>query len=298
MKSVVFLCCALVAIGLAHAEDSVSPLSSDQQAIRKNAEAFVAAFDNGDAKAVAALWAENGEMSLDGEAVAVGREQVAAKYAEYFEQNPGAKIEIRIDTIDTPGPNMAVERGQSEVINDEDESVVDAYRLVYTKQDDTWLIASADVQQEVIEPPFDWKAELGFLVGKWTMTEGDWTVNTEFEWIPGGNFLRRSFSVNDGQEEVRTGVQIIGWDAREQAITSWTFGTDGGHGRGWWSRDGNQWLIEIEGVSPEGEVLSVDNVITILDDNTFRWQSTNRSVEGVKVEDTDPVRVTRVSSTE
>jgi hypothetical protein len=39
---------------------------------------------------VAALWAESGEMSLDGEAIAAGREQVEAKYAEYFEQNPGA----------------------------------------------------------------------------------------------------------------------------------------------------------------------------------------------------------------
>jgi hypothetical protein len=182
------------------------------------------------------------------------------------------------------------------VINDDDDSVVDAYRLVYTRQDDQWLIVSADVQQRMIELPYDWKEELGFLVGKWKASEGDWSVTTEFEWVPGGNFLKRTFSIQDSGQEAQTGVQIIGWDVREQTITSWTFGADGGHGRGWWSQDGKQWFVETEGVSPTGEALTANNIITVLDDNTFRWQSTGRSIAGVKLEDTEPVRVTRVAS--
>jgi len=271
-------------------------LSPDQQAIKVNAEAFVAAFDKGDAKAVAALWAENGEMSLDGETIAEGRGQVESRYAEYFEENTGAKIDVHIDSIRVVSPTLAIERGHSEVFNDDDDTVVDAYRLVYTKQDDAWLIASADVQLEVVEPPYDWKADLGFLVGEWTATEGDWSVTTKFRWVPGGNFLLRTFTINDGEEEVRTGVQLIGWDARERSVTSWTFGTDGGHGRGWWSPEDNQWLVEIEGVSAQGEVVSANNVITVLDDNTFRWQSTDRSVAGVSLEDTEPITVKRVAS--
>ena len=75
------------------------------------------------------------------------------------------------------------------------------------------------------------------------------------------------------------------------------FGTDGGHGRGWWSRhDDHQWLIESEGVSAEGEIVTTTNIITMLDNDSFRWQSTNRSVEGVSLPDTDSVRVNRVRS--
>jgi hypothetical protein len=158
------------------------------------------------------------------------------------------------------------------------------------------VIASADIQLEVIEPPYDWKADLGFLVGEWTATEGDWSVTTKFRWVPGGNFLLRTFTINDGEEEVRTGVQLIGWDARERSVTSWTFGTDGGHGRGWWSPEDNQWFVEIEGVSAQGEVITASNVITVLDDNAFRWQSTDRSVAGVRLEDTEPITVKRVIS--
>lgn len=84
-----------------------------------------------------------------------GREQVAAKYTEYFQQNHSAEIEVQIDSIRVLGPTLAVERGHSEVINDDDDSVVDAYRLVYTKQNDIWLIVSADVHvyQERVSSP-------------------------------------------------------------------------------------------------------------------------------------------------
>jgi uncharacterized protein (TIGR02246 family) len=293
---VLFAWCALVAISSTYAQEDSEQLSPDQQAIKKNAEAFVAAFEKGDAKAVAALWAENGEMSLDGETIAEGRDEVEARYAEYFKEDPGAKIDVHIDSIRVVSPTLAIERGYSEVFNDGDDTAVDAYRLVYTKQDGAWLIASADVQLEVVEPPYDWKADLGFLVGKWRATDGDWSVTTEFEWVPGGNFLKRTFTIKDGEEEIRTGVQVIGWDARERSVTSWTFGTDGGHGRGWWSPEGNQWFVEIEGVSPRGEEMTAHNIITVLDDNTFRWQSTNRSVAGVSLENTEPITVKRVAS--
>jgi uncharacterized protein (TIGR02246 family) len=297
MRIVFPILCLFVAIGCGFAQGNSAPvtLSPDQQAIRANAEAFVADFNKGDAKGVAALWTPEGEMSVDGEAIGVGREAIAAKYTEYFAANPKATIQVEIDTIRMLGPNMAVERGRSEVVDDEDDFVVDAYRLVHVKQDGKWLIATADVQQEVVEPPFDWKAELGFLAGKWKAEEGDWGVETEFEWVAGGNFLKRTFSIKDGDQEQRTGTQVIGWDAREQAITSWTFGAEGGHSRGWWSRHDNQWLIETEGVSAEGEIVNATNIITFLDDDNFRWQSTGRSIEGSPLPDTDSVRVTRVS---
>lgn len=296
MRIVSPILCAFIAIGCCLAQDNSPPakLSPDQQAIRASAEAFVAAFNQGDPEAVAALWTPAGEMSVDGEAVAVGREQIAAEYAKYFAANPDATIQVEIDTIRMLGPNMAVERGRSELINDEDDFVVDAYRIVHVKQDGNWLIATADVQQEVVEPPFDWKAELGFLVGKWKAEDGDWNVTTEIEWVPGGHFLKRTFSIKEGNAEQRTGVQLIGWDAREQAVTSWTFGTDGGHGRGWWSRHDTQWLVETEGTTAEGEIVTSKNILTILDEDNFRWQSTGRNIEGAPLPDTESVRVSRV----
>ena len=51
-------------------------LSPAQEAIKETAEAFVAAFNKGDAKAVATLWSEDGEMSVDGQNTATGRAEI------------------------------------------------------------------------------------------------------------------------------------------------------------------------------------------------------------------------------
>lgn len=273
--------------------DKPAALSADEQAIVKTAEAFVEAFNQADAKAVAALWTEDGEMSVDRENIATGRSEVESSYADFFVENPGVQISLHIESVRRLGRNMIVEKGVSEIINDESDDVVDSYTLVHVKQGEQWLIATADVQHTEVDN-FDWKAALGFLEGKWKAEEDDWRVETEFEWVSGGNFLKRTFAVYAGDEQQSSGVQVIGWDPLEQSVTSWTFGADGGNGRGWWVLDGDQWEITAEGVTAGGEVVTATNVVTIVDDDTFRWQSTDRSISGYALEPTDSVRVSRV----
>ena len=271
-------------------------LSPEQQLIRKHADAFVEAFNNADARAVAALWTPTGEMSVDGENIAKGRKDIEKSYADYFLANPGQSIRVTIESINLLGPKMAVEKGRSEIVNDNNETVVDAYTLIHVKEGDKWLIASADVQQELIESESDWKTELAFLEGKWKAETDGWNVDTTFEWVAGGNFLKRTFSVYNGEEVETTGVQVIGWDPINRSVTSWVFGSDGGHGRGWWTLDGIQWVIDSESTTAGGEIVTATNHITVLDQNTFRWQSTNRTIEGYELEDTDSIRVSRVKS--
>jgi uncharacterized protein (TIGR02246 family) len=294
----VFGLVALLA-GLVHAQEDkkaeTTKLSPSQQAIRKNAEAFVEAFNKADAKAVAALYTENAQMSVDGETIAEGRAAVEKAYAEYFKENPGTTISVTIDSIKVMGPNIVIEKGASQLTSS-DEPVLDAYTMVHVKQDGKWLTATADVAQRAAPPEFDWKQELGFLAGKWIAEEKDWSVETSFEWVAGGNFLKRSFEVTNGEQVESSGVQVIGWDPLEGAVTSWIFGSDGGHGRGWWLRDGEHWVIQSEGTTASGEILRATNVMTLLGKDEFRWQSTNRSLNGVALENTPSVRVRRVKA--
>ena len=295
-----WLGCAAIAliagIGLSgDAQDRLdaTALSADEQTVRQHAEAFVAAFNQADAEAVAALWAEDGEMSVDGETRSTGRREVEQAYSEFFAANPGVQISVHINSVRRLGPNMMIEKGVSEIMNDEADHIVDAYTLVHVRRDNQWLIATADVQQEVVDAP-DWRADLAMLEGKWQASEGAWRLETEYEWVANDNFLKRTFTVIADDQVERTGVQVIGWDPMEQTITSWMFSADGGHGRAWWIRDGNQWEITAEGVTPEGEQVTATNLITILSDDSFRWQSTNRSIGGYALDNTESIRVTRV----
>lgn len=290
-------CVTAVAQDSEKAQDSEnrSPLSADEQAVVKTAEAFVEAFNQGDAKSVAALWAEDGEMSVDRDNMATGRAQVEKAYADFFTENSGVQISVHIESMRRLGRNMIVEKGMSEVMNDDSDEFVDTYTLVHVKNGENWFIATADVQQQVVDH-FDWKSALAFLEGKWKAEDGKWRVETEFEWVSEGSFLKRTFAVYDGEQKQSSGVQVIGWDPLEESVTSWTFGSDGGHGRGWWVLDDDQWEVTAEGVTAGGDVLTATNVFTIVNDDTFRWQSTDRSIDGYALEPTDPVRISRVKS--
>ena len=268
-------------------------LTPEQTEIKKLTEQFVVAFNNGDAKTIASRWAENGEMNLDGEIIS-GRDAIEANFANFFTENPGLQISIHIESIKLLGPTAAIETGISEVVSDEDDSVVDTYTLVYAKNNNQWQIVRSEVQQTEVDA-FDWKQELGMLVGDWTSGDGDWRVETKFEWAPGGNFLKRTFEVFEGDQSVDAGIQIIGWDAVAGTVKSWMFHQGGGNGTGTWTRDDNQWVIECESTTAEGQAISSTNIFTILSDNDLRWQSTKRTVAGSAVEDTDSIRIQRVN---
>ena len=269
--------------------------SQDEKAILNSAEAFVKAFDQADAKAVAATFAANGQMSMNGESIAEGRDAIEKVYAEFFKMNPGVKIVVTIDSLRLLGPNLAIDKGTSQVgTGDEAAADVDAYTVVHVQQNGKWLTVTADIVQRPAQGQIDWKKELAFLEGKWIAEAKGWRVETTVEWVAGGNFLKRSFEVTDNSKTETSGVQIIGWDPIEGAVTSWICGSDGGHGRGWWTHDGDNWVIESEGTTADGTVTQATNVITLLGEDNFRWQSTNRSIDGVALEDTDSIRVRRL----
>ena len=84
---------AAVLIGALSAQAAEKPSgdASDQAAIRATADAFVKAFNRGDAQAVAALWTPNGSMVNDRGQTFKGRQAIADEYAAFFKQQPGSK---------------------------------------------------------------------------------------------------------------------------------------------------------------------------------------------------------------
>ena len=76
------------------------------------------------------------------------------------------------------------------------------------------------------------------------------------------------------------GAQFVGWDPVAGQIRSWTFDSEGGIGEGLWTQDGNRWLVKASFVLADGSRASALNVYTQVDDDTIRWQSTNREIAG------------------
>ena len=134
---------------------------------------------------------------------------------------------------------------------------------------------STDAQEERLS-----LNDLEWMVGEWTDKGEQATITTNCSWTKNQSFLSRTFTITiDGQVTLE-GTQMIGWDPIQRQIRSWTFDSEGGFGSGRWIRDGNRWLVKTSFVLASGERASAINIITYVDQDTLRWQSTNREIAG------------------
>ena len=88
-------------------------------------------------------------------------------------------------------------------------------------------------------------------------------------------------------------MQIIGWDAGEKRIRSWTFDSDGGFAERSGPTKKMQWYVIKKGRTADGKAVSAVNVMTYLDDDTFTLKSVQRAVDGELLPDIDEVMVVR-----
>ena len=154
-------------------------------------------------------------------------------------------------------------------------------------QDDTAVVPAAAEPSEVpIDAATDGAPqttpleELGWMIGKWVDEGEDSKITTTCAWKMNRKFLTRSFRVTLDNQLTMEGNQVIGWDPLAGQIRSWTFDSEGGIGEGLWIRDGNQWSVKTSFVLANGDRASAINVITYVDQDTLRWQSTNREIAG------------------
>ena len=113
---------SMLPLALACALDSGSSLvraadSDPQEAnITKTAEAFVEAFQKGDAKAVASFWTPDGDYVDPTGRVLNGRPAIEKDFADLFAQNKGLKLRIEVASLKFPTPDTAVEDGTTAVL--------------------------------------------------------------------------------------------------------------------------------------------------------------------------------------
>ncbi|MFO0864004.1 MAG: SgcJ/EcaC family oxidoreductase [Gemmataceae bacterium] len=273
---------------------SKSPAESSPEAdaIRRSVQSFVAAFEKGDAKALAAHWTEAGEyLSDDGETYR-GRAAIEKEYAAAFAKRKGpVKAEAEVDSIRFPSKDTAIEEGHFKVSNGKDLANVGKYTVLHVREEGKWLMALVR----------EWPAagaslrELDWLIGSWKADREGVEVRTDYEWWKGKNFIRVQFSIKTKENNL-SGFQMIGVDAATGGIRSWAFDPDGSFGEATWTRDGKRWMQESASVLADGKTLAATNIFTPIDRDTFLFQSVERSINGEAAPEIAPVRIRRITS--
>ena len=118
-------------------------------------------------------------------------------------------------------------------------------------------------------------------------------MHTTCKWTDDGNFLVREFTMKTQGQPVLTGTQRIGWDPARHQFKTWIFDSEGGFGEGYWTRNGDQWVIKAEGVRQDGQHASATNIITRLGKDRASWQSVDRTIGGAAVPGVDEFTIVR-----
>lgn len=265
--------------------------AADLAAIRETAKSYVEAFERGDAKAIAALWAEDGVYADRSGDTVQGRDAIEKAFEEFFSKNKGAKLQIEIEALHLPAEDMAIEIGDSVTTVGESAPKSGArYKAIHVKKDGAWKLQSVEEGPPLPPSNYQHLKDLEWLLGNW-MDESvledkqKVVVHTQARWAMNRNFIVRTFTETLDNRVTMTATQRVGWYAPAKEIRSWTFDSDGGISVGVWSKDGDKWVVKSDHVLRDGSQATETETATIDGVHTHTWRLTERKLAGKQLPD-------------
>ncbi len=290
----------LVGSGAANGQSTADPASADadkaEKEIRAGADGFVAAFKKRDAEAIAAQWTPDGVYIDEAGQKFEGRKSIQSEYETIF-KNGGDDLAVRveIDSVRLINDTAAIEEGRAALVPQPTgvNRVMSRYTALYVKQDGRWLIAELRDSRIDLPPEAGQLEDLGWLVGTWSASNGESSVEVKCRWVENNRFLLRTNAVTESGKATAGGLEVIGIHPATQRITSWHFNNDGGHAVGVWTPLAGGWAVESVGVMKDGTVTNANYILSRTGDDSLTWKSVERSVGDAPLPDLPEVALKR-----
>ena len=277
-----------------------SDRAKDQAAIRAAAAAYIAAVKRGDAKAIAALWTDDGDIVDEQGMVTKGRDTAAliAKNPADVEQ---PTIRLKETSLRFLSDSVAIEDGSVELTLPGLSAVTQGrFTATWVKQGNSWQIASLRETKIDRDGGPAGLADLEWMVGDWTVVDNllpddkkadapavpaNKTLETprmevSVRWNATHTFLLRDLKFLQGTATVSHISQRIGWDPLARNIHSWMFATDGAYGEGFWKKDGDAWIAQTTSVMQDGSQMSALTIYVYDQKDRCTWRSFHTHVGG------------------
>jgi len=287
----------LATIGVVFAAETIRAADSADDAaiaaVRNSGEKVVAAFNAGKVDEAADMFLPKGELIDEEGTVYQGPQQIKELFAAFFQQFPGAKLAIEVESIRLVGP-VAIDEG-TRTMTTADGAVKSQFRYiaVWAKAENDWRLASfRDFADDPPPTAGEHLQPLAWLVGDWINEGADGKVAITYRWSDDKNFLLGEFQVNSPDDSPRKSSQRIGWDPSMGKIRSWLFDSDGGFADGYWTIVDDNIIVKSSSVNPDGTTASATMKITPKDKDRYSIEGTDRVV-GDDLEDDFEITVTR-----
>ena len=268
-----------------HAEEPAPEIKGLQQ----TAADFILAYNSKDAAAIAALFAENGEITnLTGDDATSGRAEIKALYEKFFAGKEVPEMAIEVASVRLVTPNLAIEDGTFHLDYPGEDTPVRStnYTAVLQKNDaGIWQIASTRDLKDVTEPGSQLADLAANLKGDWTCQKDGTRMDFAFGWDDTGKFLIGEMLTTSDDADPQTITMRIGWDGARKTITWWTFDSGGGFAKGDWTPDGSGWILRTEGSNANGEATSANQRLAFEGKEAIIWSIKDRIIDGEKLPD-------------
>lgn len=268
-----------------------NPTADIENAIAMYADAF----NSRELEKLANSWTENGVYisRIRSERVD-GREAMTAQFKAIFESSEDiGKLTLLTDSIDFVSPRVAVESGRAMVAY-EDETTETSYETVFVKDGDKWLIDRVTEQETPISSlRYEKLKSLDWLIGQWVDNGEGFTIEIDCDWTSNQTYISRKYSVTTSEGVSSSGLQLIGWDEKQQKIRSWLFDSDGGFVSGVWTQRDDEWKVQSVATLADGSTGSFVGVFRPTNDGNYTWQKINQIIDGELLPNLDEVTVIR-----
>ena len=260
-------------------ETALAPL---EEAVVRESEATVKAFNAGDAAALGRMFLDTGELVDEAGTVHNGQAAITELFTGFFGKYPKATLEMLVDSARPVGGTLAVEEGQRRITTAAGETAQVRYVAVRSKLGDRWPIAS---YQEFADDPLPTAREVlqavSWIVGDWVDESPEGRTAISFRWSDDGNFLIGDYVMSAAGAGESRSTQRIGWDPASGQVRSWTFDDDGGFTEGRWERTDEGWAVASQATMPDGTTGSATLTISVKDADHFVVRGTDRIVGDV-----------------
>lgn len=273
-------CLWLFAAAATNSQEVSNQAEGDQQALRQLSQQLLAAYNSGQAQAIAAAFLPDGEAVDEEGNVYQGREQLEQIFGKFFEAFPGAKMTLNAAPIRWLGPDLAVEEGVRKVVTaDGTGQAATKYVMTFVKHEGQWLVASArESPADQAPTPHERLLPLAWLVGDWVDENAESRMLISCRWSEDENFLLMDYiATTQGRPAMKT-RQRIGWDPLAKRVRSWTFDSDGGYGDAHWTAIDAGWVVKSAAVLPDGQTGSATLFIQPVDQDRFVLRGFDRIV--------------------
>jgi len=291
--SLTLLCLACLSFGTV--VNGAEEPNAAEAAVRQAVKSYVETYNARDAKALAAMWSPQGVYvsRSTGEQIS-GRDALTKEFTEVFAGENLPTLSVTTESVQFVSPNVAVEHGTALVSWENSEQSETRYSAVYVNNDGSWLLDRITEEEvDSVASNVEHLRGLEFLIGEWVDSDDDVTIRTNCQWTQNQNYISRRYSVESDGQVTSTGLQIIGWDAKEESVRSWLFDSSGTFIEGTWSERNGNWMAQSVATLADGGSGSFTSVFRPIDGNTYGWRKVNRVVDGELLPNVSEVLVNR-----